>query len=83
MTARHGLLKIEDVYDQKNSSELFLDAMRECLTHHIENCEFFRNLCDDAGFKVEDLKTEKDLEKIKSILRYLLGQQDLQHFQCY
>ena len=44
MTARHGLLKIEDVYDQKNSSELFLDAMRECLTHHIENCEFFRNL---------------------------------------
>ncbi len=67
MTARHGLLKIEDVYDQKNSSELFLDAMRECLTHHIENCEFFRNLCDDAGFKVEDLKTEKDLEKIPPI----------------
>ena len=41
--------------------------MRECLTHHIENCEFFRNLCDDAGFKVEDLKTEKDLEKIPPI----------------
>ena len=76
MTARHGLLKIEDVYDQKNSSELFFFSMRECLTHHIENCEFFRNLCDDAGFKVEDLKTEKDLEKIPPIHANFFKQYD-------
>ena len=67
MTARHKLLKLEDVYDQKNSSGLFLEAMRECLTHHIENCEFFRKLCDNAGFMAQDLKTEKDLEKIPPI----------------
>ena len=67
MTARHELLKLENVYDHENSSELFLKAMRECLEHHIENCEFFRNLCKDADFKTEDIKTEADLEKIPVI----------------
>ena len=47
MTSRHELLKLEDVYDHKNSSELFLEAMRECLSHHVEN--FIR-----SGYDVKD-----------------------------
>lgn len=67
MTAREKLLKVENVYDHENSSEIFLEAMRECLNHHVENNEFFRKLMEEANFKVEDLKSEADLEKIPTI----------------
>lgn len=35
MTAREKLIHLEDVYDHTNSSKIFLEAMRECLRHHI------------------------------------------------
>ena len=67
MTAREKLLALKDVYNHKESSEIFLEAMRECLSHHIKNNDFFKKLMDDAGFKAEDLKTEEDLKKIPTI----------------
>ena len=36
-----------------------------------------------VGFSIVFLAIAIDLEKIKNILKYLLGQQALQHFQCY
>jgi len=67
MTAREKLLAIEDVYNHKDSSEVFLEAMRECLSHHVKNNEFFRNYMNEAGLSPEDIKTEDDLKKIPTI----------------
>ena len=42
MTARKKLLELENVYDQKGSSELFMEAMRDCVAHHMAGNEFFK-----------------------------------------
>lgn len=67
MTARHKLLTFEDVYDHTGSSETFLEAMRDSLKHHSENNEFFKKLLEAEGVRPEDIKEEKDLEKIPMI----------------
>ena len=67
MTAREKLLQIEDVYDQESTSEIFLESMRDCLTHHMSGNAFFKNYMEKAGVKPEDIKTEDDLEKIPPI----------------
>lgn len=67
MSARKDLLTLKDVYDHEGSSEIFMEAMRECLKQHVENNEFFRNLMQSAGLEVEDIKTEADLEKIPPV----------------
>ena len=41
MTAREQLIHLEDVYDHEGSSEIFLEAMRDCVKHHMENNVFF------------------------------------------
>lgn len=67
MTAREQLLSLEDVYDQKGSSEIFLEAMRHCLRHHMDNCDFFQKAMKSADFEPDELKTEEDLQKIPFI----------------
>lgn len=67
MTAREKLLSIEDVYDQEGSADIFVEAMRECLSQHMKNNEFFKNYMEKAGFSLDDMKTEDDLEKIPVI----------------
>ena len=67
MTARKKLLALEDVYDQAGSSEIFLQAMRDCLKHHMQNNAFFGKYMAEEGFDPEELKTEEDLKKIPFI----------------
>ncbi|MBQ2765122.1 MAG: acyl-protein synthase [Firmicutes bacterium] len=67
MTARKDLLAYENVYDHKGSSSIFMDAMRECVKHHMEHNEFFQKLMTDANLSYQDLKNEADLEKIPFI----------------
>lgn len=67
MTAREKLLALENVYDHDGSAEIFLEAMRDCLGHHIKNNEFFRKYMEEVNFKPEDLQTEADLKKIPVI----------------
>jgi len=67
MTARKKLLTLKDVYDQEGSSELFMEAMRECVAHHMENNEFFKKYMEEADLKPDDLKTEEDLKRIPVI----------------
>ena len=67
MTAREKLLQLEDVYDRENSSEIFLEAMRDCLAHHMANNDFFGECLERAGVKPEDIRTEEDLVKIPPI----------------
>ena len=42
MKARQKLIQLEDVYDHEGSSEIFLEAMRDCVQHHMDNNEFFK-----------------------------------------
>ena len=67
MTAREKLLELENVYDQKGSSDIFMEAMRDCVAHHMTNNDFFRKCMEDANLQPEDLQTEEDLQKIPPI----------------
>lgn len=67
MSARKKLLALENVYDHKESSEIFMAAMRECLEQHVKNNKFFKDLMEASNIKVEDIKCEADLEKIPMI----------------
>lgn len=67
MTAREKLLNLNDVYDQTGSSEIFMQAMRDCLKHHMNNSDFFNKYATDLGFHPDALKTEADLKNIPMI----------------
>lgn len=67
MTAREKLIKTEDVYDHSGTSEIFLEAMRDCLKHHSENNDFFCRYLKESGFLPDDIRTEEDLKKIPLI----------------
>lgn len=64
LTAREKLLSFENVYDQEGTSEVFMEAMRECLQHHIDHNTFFKNYMEKSNFQPGMLKTEEDLKKI-------------------
>lgn len=67
MTAREKLIQLADAYDQAGSSEIFMEAMRDCLKHHIKNNDFFKRYMEVSGFKPDSLKTEEDLKNIPFI----------------
>jgi len=67
MTARKQLLELENVYDHAGSSALFMEAMRECVGHHVANNAFFKRYTESVNLKPEDLQTEEDLLKIPTI----------------
>ena len=64
LTPRNQLLKIENPYDAKNSETLFVTALKETIEHHINNNEFYKNLCVKENFTPTDLKTIDDIKKI-------------------
>lgn len=67
MTAREKLIAWDDVYDQKGSSEIFMEAMRDCLKHHMEHNAFFKRYMEAAKMRPEELRTEDDLWRIPPI----------------
>ena len=67
MTAREQLIRLENVYDHEGSSELFLEAMRDVLRHHMKNNDFFRSYMEQEGFDPDTLRTEEDLRRIPFI----------------
>lgn len=67
MTAREKLFEYGQIYDQKGSKGLFLEAMRESVEHHRTHCDFYEKLLKDRGFSVDKLLTIKDCEKIPVI----------------
>lgn len=67
MINRERLESYEKVYDQKGTSEIFINAIIEVLEHHMQNNVFFKNLLDENNFKPSDIKTEADLVKIPCI----------------
>lgn len=77
MTARQQLIAYENVYDHEGSREIFLQAMRDCLTHHRDRNEFFRRLLEDAGLDPRDIRTEEDLLRIPPIHANLFKQYEI------
>ena len=67
MTAREKLIALEDVYDQAGSSAVFMEAMRDCIEHHMKNNAFFNKYAKESGFDPKTLKTEADLKNIPFI----------------
>lgn len=67
MTAREKLIKQVDAYDQAGSSDIFMEAMRDCVKHHMENNEFFRNYMNEQGLDPDTLQSEEDLRNIPFI----------------
>ena len=55
MTARQQLIELHDVYDHKGSSDIFLEAMRDCIKHHIKNNQFFRHVFTHINYKLFNL----------------------------
>jgi phenylacetate-coenzyme A ligase PaaK-like adenylate-forming protein len=59
------LCEIENPYSPfPDSDSLFIEAMKEIVSWHIENVEFYKKLSNSTNFKVTDLKTIDDLIKI-------------------
>ena len=67
MTSREKLIGWEDVYDHEGTSEIFMESMRDCLKHHMDNNDFFRQYMEAKGFDPSGLNCEEDLEKIPFI----------------
>ena len=67
MTAREMLIKTENVYDHAGTSEIFMQAMRDCLKHHVNHNKFFKKYLSESGFEPEKLRTEEDLKNIPFI----------------
>ena len=64
MEARRRLLEASDIYDQEQTSEDFLEAMRDVVNWHGQQNDFYQKLLDAKGFSSDQLQTEADLAKI-------------------
>lgn len=67
MEARGRLIEARQIYDHRGTSELFLQAMRDCLAHHVKRNAFFRKLMDERRLTPEDIRTEADLCRIPPV----------------
>lgn len=67
MKAREKLFSYSKIYDQKGSEGLFVEAMRESIEHHSNNCEFYNKLLKANNFSIEKIKTIEDCAKIPTI----------------
>jgi phenylacetate-coenzyme A ligase PaaK-like adenylate-forming protein len=67
MKARENLFKYNKIYDQQGSEDLFLEAMKESVTHHRLNNAFYHKLLDEHHFNVEQIRTLEDLVSIPPI----------------
>jgi phenylacetate-coenzyme A ligase PaaK-like adenylate-forming protein len=56
---------------------LFIKAMRESCSWHLENCSEYRSWCEFNNFKVDDLNVISDLEKIPFIFANIFKTREL------
>lgn len=63
-------------FSQKNK-DLFLQSFKENALHHYAKHEFTRRLWDKLGFHPDQLKTEKDLEKVPGTMVHLYKEHEL------
>ena len=56
-----------DIYNLKDTEELFFRAIAENVKHHIDNCTDYSRILSQQGFSIEDLKSIDDIYKIPVI----------------
>ena len=64
MNFRRKLFFQKNPYNLDKSKQLFLEAVRENVQHHKENCPEYAAILKQYGFKVSSLQSEDDLYKI-------------------
>lgn len=67
MDWRNRLFQHKEIYQLKETEELFVQAVRENVLFHQENCSFYRQLLEREGFDPREIKEEADCYKIPPI----------------
>lgn len=67
MDARDRLFKYKRIYDYEGSEILFVDAMKESVSHHQKYCSFYNKLLKKRQVNVDNIKTVEDTYKIPAI----------------
>lgn len=64
MGSRRKLFLNKDPYDADKTRAFFMDALKENLSYHIENCEEYKSILQKQNFDIESINDESDLYKI-------------------
>lgn len=56
-----------DIYNLKDTNELFFRAIVENVKHHADNCTDYERILSQQGFSIEDLRSIDDIYKIPVI----------------
>lgn len=67
MDARARLFSVKAIYDLPGTESLFLEAVRDNIRHHYDNCDFYSRLLDREGFSAAAIRTADDLACIPVI----------------
>lgn len=67
MSYGHKLFFHKDIYNLKNTDDLFLKAILENIKHHIDKCPDYAKLLSHQGFSIKEVQTTEDLYKIPPI----------------
>ncbi len=64
---RFKLFTHKKPYDIENTSQYFVRAMRQAVSLHRKNSEWYRVFLDSSGFSPAEIRSEEDLEKIPPV----------------
>ncbi len=67
MNFGHRLFFQKNIYNLKNTDDLFLNAILENINHHTNNCTDYAKILSQQGFSIKDVKTIEDIYKIPPI----------------
>ncbi len=67
MSYGHRLFFHKDIYNLKDTDDLFLNAILENIKHHTDKCQDYAKIISHQGFSIKDVKTIEDLYKIPPI----------------
>ncbi len=63
------LFDIEDALQSgKEIDEIFFEAVKEVFIHHYENCNIYRNVCEQVSFTPESLKNYENISDVPWIM---------------
>ena len=64
MKYRRKLFLSKDIYNLPPTDQTFVNAMKDNIAFHMENCLEYKEILDSFGFVVDDLNSVEDLWKI-------------------
>jgi len=64
MKYRKKLFKTKDIYNLPPTDNIFIKAMVDNITHHIQHCQEYRQILEHFSFNPSSLDTIEDLHKI-------------------